>query len=144
MKRLLVVAVLVAAISQEASAILGSNGKQVVCPAGQRLYVGSNHVVSCIKSGSMGATRNMPGQGGSGVQSAASIKAGCARQGLAYMPNRNGGYCYKSGLMGATAQPRLIGGNGGVQHGFGYNGGGEQILKTAGGVQRVGGNGGSF
>ena len=62
MKKLLVVAVIFAVMSQAALAINTRGGIQVKCPVGQRIYVGSNGHVSCIKSGSLGVSN--PGGGG--------------------------------------------------------------------------------
>lgn len=66
MKKLLVVAVLFAAVSQQANGMLGPNGKQTLfgpggqkisCNAGEKVYVGAQGKVSCIASGTLGSTQ---------------------------------------------------------------------------------------
>ena len=104
MKRLLIVAVLLTAVSQ---AVANQHQEHIVCPTGQHLVVGANHVVSCLNNGMLGSSMNthggiqrLPGSNGGGVQSKASIRKGCLRQGLRYVGNKNGGYCVRSGLLG--------------------------------------------
>lgn len=66
MKRILKVAILLVAISQQANGMLGPNGKQTLfgpggqkinCGAGEKVYVGDNGKVRCIASGKLGSTQ---------------------------------------------------------------------------------------
>jgi len=112
MKRLLIVAVLFAAISSPANAMLGPGG-----------------------------TQRLPGSNGGGIQSLASKQAACKRQGKVYYqaPGQIG-RCVKG--LGASApvanQARLAPMNtsGGIQRMPGSNGGGVQNLASRQAMQR--------
>ena len=104
MKKLLVVAVIFAVMSQAALALNTHGGIQVKCPAGQQIYVGSNGHVSCIKSGLLGASnpilgpggtqRGVPGRNGGGLQSAQSR---CQASGGTWFSYSN--YCCPKGAV---------------------------------------------
>ncbi len=61
-KLLMLVAILMAA--EFASAMNTHGGVQVKCKPGYQVYVGSNGHVSCIKSGTLGASNPILGPGG--------------------------------------------------------------------------------
>lgn len=100
MKRLLIVAVLVTAVSQLAHA---ANSSPILGPGGKQHLLGP------------GGTRNMPGQNGGGLQSLASrqavVKRQCHRAGQAYYAVPNSvGRCIKAGLLGASNKGKFVGG----------------------------------
>ena len=112
MKKLLTIALLVAAVTQSAYGRLGPNGEQqligkhgekISCKVGEKLYVSGNKV-RCIKKGSMGATHestmgklessNLYGPNGQQIK--------CKKGQRVYVGSNGIVSCIKSGLMGST------------------------------------------
>jgi len=146
MKRLLVVAVLVAAVSYPAHAMLGPGGTQrmpgqngggvqLKCKSNQYLYHNGNGQLSCVNKGQYGATahstsRPIIGGNGGGVHilnTKGGVRVQCPVGQRTYVGSRGFVSCINSGLLGATRT--------------GSNGGGEQVVCNENQQRYVGANG---
>lgn len=96
MKKLLMIAIVAMGFAQLSEAsVPGRNGggQQLKCPAGQRVYVGSNNVARCIGNGMLGA---VPGSNGGGLQLV------CGPKQKVYVGSNGVARCINRDSMGAV------------------------------------------